>query len=529
MPDIVNPYAMQLCELTSNASNSLLLNRKFPFSPSSNLYKQFRNLRKISSLKIVQSDKNSGLVALHVLHYDEMVQKHLSNRDIYELIDSTESIIWNSMLARVKRDHFALLRFVTPLRNQFPKNSIEFLEQSGSNLPTFHCIPKLHKPDMPGRPIVGSPSWLTTNWSILLDCLLETVEVQYALKNSINLILDLENFHMEGSYILCSADVASLYTNMSLPRLYSVIEQRTSSALYADILKFICENNFFRYGNDVYRQRDGIAMGTNCAVFCANLYLDAFDQQFAPKCIFYRRYIDDIFFILDTAIENPNRLQQDMNSFIAKISLEFSLSSSSVNFLDLVIYKSTRRKIQFRTFQKPQNIYQYLPRSSCHNPATIRGYIRGELIRFCRTNSTLENRKLLFNLFYQRLRARSFPISYLVRIFATVDPSERHLESAALSTAKRIPLIVPYYPNLLKSDIAEFVRFLNRHPHTARLGLDFFPAYRKNRNVLDLCSRSNISIDQIEYIAAARNDRTGPSTVRDRTTAPSSIAPNANS
>lgn len=326
MPDIVNPYAMDLCEVAAHAVKSLIRNRKFPFSPSSNLYKQFRSLRSIASLKIVQSDKNSGLVAMHVMHYDDMVHTHLSNRDVYEPHESLDSEHWLTLLARVQRDHITLLAAVSRIRNQLPKNSIEFLHKSGSTLPVFHCLPKLHKSGMPGRPIIGSPSWLTTNWSILLDCLLEPVHVQFALKNSIHLVSDLENFHVEGSFLLCSADVASLYTNMSLDRLYDVISQETRSPVHSTILKYICENNFFRYGDQVFRQRDGIAMGTNCAVICANIYMDAFDKHFAPKCVFYRRYIDDIFFVLDSAVYDPVIIQQEMNSFIPKICLEFSLS-----------------------------------------------------------------------------------------------------------------------------------------------------------------------------------------------------------
>lgn len=503
IPDHVNPYAIELIEFIAKNSKSLLSNRKFPFFSHSSLFKQFAHFRKIPSLKIVQSDKNSGLVAMHIRHYNDMVQSHLSNRVIYESISAD---IWPVSLAEITAAHKLLLHDVIPHRRNLPKSAIEFLLQTKSTLPTFHCIPKLHKAGMPGRPIVGSPSWLTTKWSILLDCLLETIQVEYALRNSIDLIPLIENLHIEGSYILCSADVSSLYTNMSLQRLYGVIERHTQSELYVRILKFICENNFFRYGNSVFRQRDGIAMGTNCAVICANLYLDDFDQHFAPKCVFYRRYIDDIFFILDTNLYFPSNIQLQMNSFISKIVLDFVFSPSSVNFLDLVIFKNSHRKIQFKTFQKPQNIYQYLPRSSCHNPATIKGYIRGELIRFCRTNSTLTDRRTLFSLFYERLRARSFPISYLASIFASINLNSRYLERTPVrddAGKNRIPLIVPYYPNLLKFQILHFMKILNQHPYAVKLDLRFFPAYRKNRNVLDICSRSNISDDQIEYISSS--------------------------
>ena len=101
-------------------------------------------------------------------------------------------------------------------------------------------------------------------------------------------------------------------------------------------MEFICQNNYFIYGKDVYKQKNGIAMGTNVAVRCANLYLDNFDKQFAPNCDFYARYIDDIFFIFSGNIEDYIRLRLRMNAFIPGIHLTFVRSCRSVDFFDLL-------------------------------------------------------------------------------------------------------------------------------------------------------------------------------------------------
>jgi len=41
-----------------------------------------------------------------------------------------------------------------------------------TTLPQFHCLPKLHKTPLKGRPIVGATDWATTNASIILDIFL---------------------------------------------------------------------------------------------------------------------------------------------------------------------------------------------------------------------------------------------------------------------------------------------------------------------------------------------------------------------
>ena len=76
---------------------------------------------------------------------------------------------------------------------------------------------------------------------------------------------------------------------MDLKRLYKTILSRTRDPMLVEILEFICNNNYFIYGQDIYKQNNGIAMGTNVAVRCANLYLDVFDQKFAPRCYYYAR------------------------------------------------------------------------------------------------------------------------------------------------------------------------------------------------------------------------------------------------
>ncbi|KMS64544.1 hypothetical protein BVRB_019200, partial [Beta vulgaris subsp. vulgaris] len=239
----------------------MLLYRRFPLQQPSSIYKQFNRFKSLPSIKIVQSDKNSGLVALHILDYHHMVMSHLSNCDIYSHIGSNQCQRWFDILSRIRLEHTVLLKAIAHHVRDLPKNTIKFLRDSKTVLPIFHCLPKLHKPNRPGRPIIGSPAWITTRWSILLDCLLEKAAVPFALKNSSALITSLEGYHLSSSYILCSADVASLYTNMTLSKLYDIIERCSDRPYLVTILKFICNNNYFMYGNNVFQQLDGIAMG----------------------------------------------------------------------------------------------------------------------------------------------------------------------------------------------------------------------------------------------------------------------------
>lgn len=119
-------------------------------------------------------------------------------------------------------------------------------------------------------------------------------ERDYVLRNSNELIAALEHLNVPGSAYLVTADVAWLYTNIHIDRLIDVIAHKKENPLLIKTLKFVCDTNYFLYGSTIFKQRNGISMMTNCAVQCANLYLNTFDHEFVPNCLFYRRFIDDL-------------------------------------------------------------------------------------------------------------------------------------------------------------------------------------------------------------------------------------------
>ena len=340
-------------------------------------HRQLKMIRGDPSLKVVQSDKNAGLVVMPLAAYHDMVMIHLANTDTYEVVGTIDSTEWRAALLRVRWNHDRLL---TAARIPHRDTQLRrFLDAANDRLPTFHCLPKLHKPGRSGRPIIGAVAWLTTNWSIYLDQQLQVHHVRHAIKIQPHWSTTREH----GDRTECpvrNRRRQSLYTMMDLDRLYAQILIVTQNELLVTILRFICGNNYFRYGNTVRRQRNGIAMGTNCAVQLANLYMAPFDSMFADRVSHYARYIDDIFFIFDGTEAELDTIKHDMNEAIPGIKLTFSSSSSSADFLDTTIYRTTENTIAFRLYQKAIATFQYLPQWSCHPPSTIRGYIRGELL-----------------------------------------------------------------------------------------------------------------------------------------------------
>lgn len=458
---------------------------------------RLKNLLSNKFIKIVQSDKNLGLCVMSIERYHEMVQTHLNDAAHYLCLGSvTNNLLWNHTFDGVLKKHFQLLSKFSWF---FPEKTqiFKFLQASQQKLPAFHILPKLHKKSstITSRPIVGAVSWITTNWAVYLCSVFEVISCPFVLKNSFSLIEKLESFEVLEDDILVTADVSSLYTMMSLSRLYDCLKEKNVDSFHLEIIRFICDNNFFLYGFDVYRQLDGIAMGFNAAVHCANVYLDSFDRKFAPMFRYYGRYIDDLFFIFRGTPANLDEVCLLMNSEIPGIKLTFTRSISTVDFLDLTIFKNNHL-IAFRTFQKPLNIYQYLPPTTFHSPACIAGFIKGELIRFIRTNTLLVDRQYFSFRFRERLLARGYSKRYLEKIFNSVSIFLRPLVKRVRADQSLTPLIIPWFPNDITRKLQKFIHLLNLKFSIFSSDFKFVLAFSRNPSLLQLCSRSRISRDQ---------------------------------
>lgn len=488
----------RICNFIENFQRSILV--RSSFQKQCSISRKLKDFLRNKFVKIVPSDKNLGLCIFTIEDYHKMVSVHLSDEFHYLRIGSVSCGVWKSTLISVTRAHQVLLkRFAT----QFPKSRqiLRFLDGSQRRLPIFHVLPKLHKKSVSisSRPIVGAVSWITTRWSIYLCSVLEKVSCQFSLFNSLSLISQIEGQQISRDCFFVTADVSSLYTMMSVSRLADSLRSKNVSEFDVSVAMFICNSNYFKYGSTVFKQLDGIAMGCNAAVHFANIYLDSFDHHFAPHFRFYCRYIDDLFFIYEGPEFQLRSIFNQMNAFIPDIHLSFDISSTSVDFLDLTVFKSDQ-KICFKTFQKVFNIYQYLPPFSLHAPACISGFIKGELIRFVRSNTLLSDRFIFFELFRKRLLARGYTQRFLSRIFASVDMSARRPIARATNSDFIFPLVIPFYHNLITDRCKYLVHFLNQHFMDQDSGHRFLVAFKRNPNLLQLCHRSNISKDQEAHL-----------------------------
>ena len=176
------------------------------------------------------------------------------------------------------------------------------------------------------------------------------------------------------------------------------------------------KNMVFQLNDTYWLQRTGTAMGTSVACSYATIFY-SFHKETAiliPNnglgILFYRRYIDDAFIIQLLNDDHFSKLHTTMNSFgedpEKRLAWEVEEPSDSVNFLDLTISLTLKGTLSFCTYQKPMNLYTYIPPHSAHPPGVIKGLIHGSIRRFWKCNTLKEYFITVTKEFFQHLISR---------------------------------------------------------------------------------------------------------------------------
>ena len=190
------------------------------------------------------------------------------------------------------------------------------LRPSGSQPPRIYGLPKIHKPDVPLRPIVSSINSPSYSLSQYIASVVSPLagHTDTAVRNSAHFVREMADVTLAQDELLVSFDVSSLFTNVPVSEAVEVIwgmlrnvqELSKRTKLDADnvasLLSLCLKSTYFRYNGNYYEQREGAAMGSPVSAVVANLYMEHFEQialgtaKNRPRI--WKRYVDDTFCIV---------------------------------------------------------------------------------------------------------------------------------------------------------------------------------------------------------------------------------------
>ena len=95
----------------------------------------------------------------------------------------------------------------------------------------------------------------------------------------------------------------------------------------------------FPFNNEIYQQKDGVAIGSPLGPLLADIFMAKLEstelKRFLDGCILYKRYMDDIFCVVDEEL-NMEKLLGDLNLAHDNIRFSYELESNN-NFPFLML------------------------------------------------------------------------------------------------------------------------------------------------------------------------------------------------
>ena len=153
-----------------------------------------------------------------------------------------------------------------------------------------------------------------------------------------------------------------------------------------DLIQGCLDSNYFIYEEQLYKQTEGLAMGSSLSPVIANLYMEDFEETaletslLKPKC--WLRYVDDVFAVWSHGEVKLCEFLEHINSIHPKIQFTMEMEENGkLPFLDVLLIKKPNDSIGHTVYRKPTHTNRYLHADSHHFPGQKKGVLNTLITR----------------------------------------------------------------------------------------------------------------------------------------------------
>lgn len=414
--------------------------RKSKAPPPNIPSKELRALKKIkrnTDVVILPADKGNATVVMDASVYNQKM-KVLLEDPVYKKID-TDPTTYLEKTTKMKIKNSSIDTNV--------QNSLIPREKS-SRCPKLYGLPKIHKKDVPLRPIVSSVDSplqpLAKHLARQLQPYAEAADSY--IKNAQHFLEIISKITLEPKDILVSFDVVSLFTQIPVLEAVDIIKQKCE--VTPDILQLIkhcLTNTYFIYDGERYRQTEGAPMGSPLSPVVANIFMDHFEVKAlssAPlKPRKWVRYVDDTFVVWPHGAEELTNFLNHLNGVHERI--QFTMETEDANqlpFLDVLVKKKRNGQLGYTVYRKATHTNRYLHAHSHHHPSQLHSVIK-TLMKRSESLSDAEHRKVELKQIQNALNRNGYSNHLIQKVMKKKQKKTPEIEVVARTT-------LPYVKNV---------------------------------------------------------------------------------
>ena len=409
--------------------------------------KGLKALKQNPHIIIKKADKGSAVVVMNTTDYLREGYRQLQDEQFYQKIPHNITGEISDKIA----DTLINMRSL----NLITEKNFDYLNIPNPKEARFYLLPKIHKKDIPGRPICSSIQHPTAHISKFVD-----EHIKKYVPKTRSYVRDTQHFisrlkqlgQIPTGALLVTLDVSSLYTNIPnhegllavADHLRTDPEKQKTGPHLLKLLQLVLHSMSFSFNGDHYLQIGGAAMGTAVAPNYTNLFMDRFEtkalENWPLKPLLWLRFIDDIFMIWTHGEDALTEFIEYLNGIHPTIKFTHEVSPTSINFLDTTFKLNENRELYTTLYEKPTDTHLYLHyTSSHHTPSKTKGpygqFLR--LRRICTYDDDFDCNAEKLTTYYLK---RGYPRKALLKHY---ERAAKYNQNDLLDVVQKKPITTP--------------------------------------------------------------------------------------